>query len=176
MIIQIFQDQMTNSTFNEKNGNAAPYSTEQTLVYFCTRGKLDTSLVRTSRIFSFSVEKFLFERKIFNSVVGVSFLFLKLPKTRRVQVCRVSVLYNTCVGCQRGSDGQNGQNDQLARIAKMARMTKMARMARKVKIVKKAKIAKIVKIAKMARRVKITKVAQKCQNGRNCENCQDCQD
>ena len=35
-------------------------------------------------------------RKIFNSVVGVPFLFLILPMTRRFRVCRsVGILYNT---------------------------------------------------------------------------------
>ena len=47
--------------------------------------------------------KKIFERKIFNSGVGVFFIFLKLPMTHRVQVCRiVGVLYNICVACHRG--------------------------------------------------------------------------
>ena len=46
-----------------------------------------------SKFLLFSVEKFFFERKIFNSVVGVFFLFLKLPMKRRVQVCRVGFFY-----------------------------------------------------------------------------------
>ena len=50
-------------------------------------------------LFLFSVEKFI-RNKILNSVVGVLFLFLKLPMTRKVQVCRVvGVLYKTFVGC-----------------------------------------------------------------------------
>ena len=31
-------------------------------------------------------------------------LFLKLPMTRKVQVCRVGVLYDTSIACQRGSE------------------------------------------------------------------------
>ena len=52
---------------------------------------------RVEGIFIFRRKTF-FERKIFNSVIGVFFLFLKLPMTLRVQVCRiVGVLYNECV-------------------------------------------------------------------------------
>ena len=54
----------------------------------------------------FFVEIFL--KKIFNSVVGVFFLFLKLPMTRRVQVCRLGILYNTGLGCHRGSETGEG--------------------------------------------------------------------
>ena len=52
--------------------------------------------------------KNFFERKIFNSVVGVFFLSLKLPMTRKVQACRVGVLYKTSVGCYRGSEAGGG--------------------------------------------------------------------
>ena len=48
--------------------------------------------------------KCFFERRKFNSVVGVFFLFLKLSMTRRLQVCRVGVFCNTSVGCHRGSE------------------------------------------------------------------------
>ena len=67
-----------------------------------------TSCVLTSSIDCGSFElnifrrKFFFERKKFNS--KVFFLLLKLPMMRRVQVCRVSVLYNTSVKCLRGSE------------------------------------------------------------------------
>ena len=59
--------------------------------------------------------KYFFERKIFNSVVGVFFLFLKLPMTRRVQVCRVGVLYNKSVGCHRGSGDRGDGFESLYR-------------------------------------------------------------
>ena len=53
--------------------------------------------------------KIFFEKNLFNEVVGVFFLFLKLPTTRRFQVCRaVGVLYNTCVGCHRSSEAGGG--------------------------------------------------------------------
>ena len=53
--------------------------------------------------------KSFFESKIFKSAIGVFyFLFLKLPMTRRVQVCRVGVLNNTCVGCHCGSEAGGG--------------------------------------------------------------------
>ena len=38
-------------------------------------------------------------------------LFLKLPMTRRVQVCKVFDLSNTLVGCHRGLGGQKGRRD-----------------------------------------------------------------
>ena len=48
--------------------------------------------------FYFPAKKF-FGRKNFSSVVGVIFLFLKLPLMRRFQVCRVvGVLYKIRVG------------------------------------------------------------------------------
>ena len=50
-----------------------------------------------------------FERKNLNSGVGVFFLFLKLPMTRRVEVCRFDVLYNSKVGCHRGSEAGSGR-------------------------------------------------------------------
>ena len=51
---------------------------------------------------------FNFERKIFDSVMGVFFLFLKLPMTRRILVCRVAFLNNTCAGCHRGLEAGGG--------------------------------------------------------------------
>ena len=51
--------------------------------------------------------KTFFERKILNSVVGV-FLFLKLPMTSGVELCRVGVLYKTSVGYHRGSEAGGG--------------------------------------------------------------------
>ena len=61
---------------------------------------------------SFSIiifrRNFYLERKIFNSVIGVFFLFLKLPMTRRVQVCRDGVLYSTSIGCHCGSEAGGG--------------------------------------------------------------------
>ena len=50
----------------------------------------------------------IFRKEIFNSVVGAFFLFLKLPMTRRAQICRVGVLYNTCVGCHCSSEARGG--------------------------------------------------------------------
>ena len=54
------------------------------------------------------LRKNFFQRKRFNSLVDVFFLFLKLPMTRRVQVCRVRVLYDTYVGCYSGLDAGGG--------------------------------------------------------------------
>ena len=65
----------------------------------------------------FRRKSFFFARKIFNSVVTVFFV-LKLPWTRRVQVCRdVGVLYDKCVGCQRGSEAEVvGSNPAIGHI------------------------------------------------------------
>ena len=59
--------------------------------------------------------KNFFERKIFNSVVGIFFLFLELSMTRRVQVCRVDVLSNTDVGSHRCSKTGGGGFKSLNR-------------------------------------------------------------
>ena len=55
-----------------------------------------------------SVDNFFFKRKIFNSVVSVFFFFFKLPMTRRVQICRVDVLYITSVACYRSLEAGGG--------------------------------------------------------------------
>ena len=57
----------------------------------------------------------IFCRKVFFPKENIQFhgrrflLFLKLPMTRRVQVCKVGVLYNTSVGCHRGSKAGGGR-------------------------------------------------------------------
>ena len=56
----------------------------------------------------------LFSPKIFFQKENIQFsnrrffIFLKLPMTRRVLVCRVGVLYNTIIGCHRGSEAGDG--------------------------------------------------------------------
>ena len=52
----------------------------------------------------FSVKKNFRNEKIQFSSRRFFFLLVKLPMTRRVQVCKVDVLYNTRVGCHRASE------------------------------------------------------------------------
>ena len=52
-----------------------------------------TQLLYQIRLFIIFRRKIFCERKIFNSVVSVFFLFLKM--TRRARVCRAGVLYKT---------------------------------------------------------------------------------
>ena len=56
-------------------------------------------------LFSFAI---FFGGKLFISVVGDFFIFMKLPFTRRVQVCRFGVLYNTSIGCHRAPEAGGG--------------------------------------------------------------------
>ena len=50
--------------------------------------------------------KYFFEMKVFSSVVGVFFPFPEIAHDAKI--CRVGVLYNTCVGCHRDSEAGVG--------------------------------------------------------------------
>ena len=61
-----------------------------------------------AEVLLFSIEKFS-EMTIFNSVVGVFFGPEIAHDAKSLQVCRVvGVLYNTCLGCHRGSEVGGG--------------------------------------------------------------------
>ena len=65
---------------------------------------------------------FVFRRKSFSEgkhsiqLSAFFYLFLKLPMTRRVQVCRVSIFYNTSIGCHRGSEFGGGECESRYRL------------------------------------------------------------
>ena len=66
-------------------------------------------LILINAFLLFSVEIFLRKENLQFSSRRFFFFFLKLPKTRRVQVCRVvGVLYNTCIACHGCSESRGG--------------------------------------------------------------------
>ena len=83
------------------NGNCSLWYIVRPIQYLSWNEEfLNEKFPRLLSLFSKKERKIF--RKIFNSVFGVCFPFLKMLITCRIQFCTVGVLYNTNLGCQRG--------------------------------------------------------------------------